>query len=68
MSEGFWRGSIPVFVKVQDKTTTSRQQFIAVANIMKTLHHENLIQLYGVCMSETMLIVTEFMKYGCLID
>lgn len=35
--------------------------------IMKKLHHYNLVQLYGVCEADDILIVTELMPGGSLL-
>ena len=45
------------------------QDFIAAAQVMKKLHHPNLLQLYGVCMlEEPIYIITELMKHGSLLE
>ena len=43
--------------------------FIKEAQVMKKLHHPNLLQLYAVCtMEEPIYIITELMKHGSLLE
>ena len=45
------------------------QDFLAEAEVMKNLHHPNLLQLYGVCsQEEPMYIISELMKHGSLLE
>ena len=65
MWEGLWNGATPVSVKIP-KSRSMRMQEL---QIMKKLHHEHIIQLYGVCTEgEPVYIVTELMKNGSLLD
>jgi len=49
--------------------TMDPEDFLAEAEIMKKLQHKNLIQLYAVCtMEEPILIITELMKNGSLLQ
>lgn len=46
-----------------------KEQFLAEASIMKKLRHDKLIKLYAVVtLEEPILIVTELMKNGSLLD
>lgn len=42
------------------------KEFLAEAEIMKNFHHENVIQLFGIC-PDPIYIVTEFMEKGSLL-
>ena len=45
------------------------KDFVAEAQVMKKLHHPNLLQLYAVCtLEEPIYIVTELMKHGSLLE
>ena len=45
------------------------KDFVAEAQVMKKIHHPNLLQLYAVCtLVEPIYIVTELMKYGSLLE
>ena len=45
------------------------QDFVAEAQVMKKIHHPNLLQLYAVCtLQEPIYIVTELMKHGSLLE
>lgn len=45
------------------------KDFLAEAQIMKKLRHNNLIQLFAVCtVEEPIYIITELMKQGSLLD
>lgn len=67
--EGRWNGNIPVAVKTLKEGSMDPNDFLAEAQVMKELRHENLIKLYAVCtQQEPILIVTELMRNGCLLD
>ena len=58
---GKYRSSDVGIVDVQD--------FLAEAEVMKNLHHPNLLQLYGICsLEEPMYIILELMKHGSLLE
>ena len=43
--------------------------FVREASLLKKFHHQNLLQLYAVCTEqEPMLLVTELMKHGSLLQ
>lgn len=35
---------------------------------MAKMDHENVVRLYGVCMSKTMMLVSQFVPLGALLD
>lgn len=59
-----------MFPNLPSKTTAGMMapaDFLREAQIMKTLRHPKLIQLYAVCtMEEPIYIITELMKNGSL--
>lgn len=67
--EGMWNQTTPVAIKTLKTGTMAREAFLEEAQIMKRLRHEKLIQLYAVCtLQEPIMIITELMKYGSLLD
>ena len=49
--------------------TMEVDDFVAEAQVMKKIHHPNLLQLYAVCtLEEPIYIVTELMKHGSLLE
>ncbi|KAM9850366.1 tyrosine-protein kinase BTK [Aulostomus maculatus] len=65
---GKWRGQHDVAIKMIKEGSMSEDDFIEEAKIMMKLHHENLVQLYGVCTKQRPIyIVTEFLSNGCLL-
>lgn len=67
--EGLWNGSRPVAIKTLKEGSMDPKDFLAEAQVMKELRHKNLIKLYAVCtQEEPILIVTELMCNGCLLD
>ena len=66
---GLWNNSTPVAIKTLKPGTMEVADFVAEAQVMKKIHHPNLLQLYAVCtLEEPIFIVTELMKYGALLD
>ncbi|KAF2362436.1 Receptor ligand binding region [Trinorchestia longiramus] len=62
-------GWIAVAVKTlkPNSTIAEKKEFLSEANLMRTLQHENLVKLIGVCLdSEPIQAVMEFMLYGDL--
>ena len=56
-----------VMIKTNIATNIPQETFLNEANILKKLHHVNIIHLYGVCTKEyPFYIVTELMKNGNL--
>ncbi|GMR31579.1 hypothetical protein PMAYCL1PPCAC_01774 [Pristionchus mayeri] len=68
--EGYWkRYDKTVAVKTLKEDAMALPDFIAEAQIMKELHHKNLVQLLGVCTREApFYIITEYMCFGNLLD
>ena len=65
MWEGIRNGTTPVAVKIPETRSMGMHEL----QIMKKLHHNHVIQLYGVCtIGESVYIVTELMKNGSLLD
>lgn len=65
---GTWNDTTPVAVKVSKPGSIIVSDFLAEVQIMK-LSHENIVQLYATCTrQEPIYIVTEFMKYGNLLE
>lgn len=64
-----YRNRQQVAVKMMRQGTMEEDSFIEEAEVMTRLHHQNLVQLYGVVTKQRPIcIVTEFMKNGCLLD
>lgn len=67
--EGLWNGVTPVAIKKLKEGSMDPKDFLAEAQIMKDLRHPHLIKLYAVCTQrEPILIITELMRNGCLLD
>ncbi|XP_043494183.1 activated CDC42 kinase 1 [Polistes fuscatus] len=64
--------TLPVAVKVlkADALTQPRiiEDFVSEVQAMHTLNHHNLIRLYGVVLSQPMMMVTELAPLGALLD
>ena len=66
---GTWNNTTSVAIKTLKAGTMEVNDFIQEAQVMKSLHHPNLLQLYAVCTTEEPIyIVTELMKHGALLD
>lgn len=61
---------IPVAIKVLREGTSanSSKEFLEEAYIMATVEHPNLLQLLAVCMTSQMMLITQLMPLGCLLD
>ena len=61
---------IPVAIKVLHEGTNvnTSKEFLDEAYIMATVDHPNLLQLLAVCMTSQMMLVTQLMPLGCLLD
>lgn len=67
--EGRWNGKTPVAIKTLKEGSMDPKDFLAEAHVMKGLSHHKLIRLLAVCtQQEPILIVTELMKNGCLLN
>ena len=68
MFEGLWKKT-PVTIKILKSGVMKPQGLLQEAHIMMKLCHPKLVQLYAVCVQEEpLLIVTEFMPNGNLLD
>lgn len=67
-----WRGVYnndrKVAIKKLKIGTMSVEAFLAEANIMKNLQHPHLVRFFAVVTQEPILIVTEYMENGSLVD
>lgn len=61
---------IPVAIKVlkEGSGTNSSREFLEEAYIMASVEHPNLLQLLAVCMTNQMMLITQLMPLGCLLD
>lgn len=67
--QGTWRGITQVAIKTFKPGSMSQSEFIDEAQIMKKLHHPNLVQLMAVCSREQpVYIITELMENGDLLN
>ena len=66
---GVWNDSTPVAIKMLKSDTMDQRDFLAEAQIMKSLQHPKLVQLYAVCTKEEPIyIITELMTQGSLLN
>ncbi|XP_061602384.1 tyrosine-protein kinase Blk [Cololabis saira] len=65
---GYYKNTQKVAVKTLKEGTMGPEAFLQEANLMKQLQHERLVRLHAVVTREPILIVTEFMVNGCLLD
>lgn len=67
--EGLHNNTTRVAIKTLRAGSMDPQDFLAEAQIMKKMRHDNLVQLYAVCTKEEpVFIVTELMSKGALIS
>ena len=68
--EGIWNNTSPVAVKtLKPNQIMTVNDFLQSANLMKKLQHPKLVQLLAVCsMEKPVLIITELMKHGSLLE
>lgn len=61
---------IPVAIKVLKEGTgaNASKEFLDEAYIMATVEHPNILQLLAVCMTNQMMLITQLMPLGCLLD
>ncbi|XP_020278883.1 epidermal growth factor receptor isoform X2 [Pseudomyrmex gracilis] len=61
---------IPVAIKVlhNDTGMNTSKEFLDEAYIMASVEHPNLLQLLAVCMTSQMMLVTQLMPLGCLLE
>lgn len=66
---GKWKNTINVAIKTVRDGRMETADFLEEAKVMKNLRHPNILALYAVCTKEEpLLIVTEFMSQGALLD
>lgn len=66
---GYYKEAKEVAIKTLKQGTMSPQAFLEEAVIMRKCRHPNLVTMYGVCSTEEpLLIITEFMKNGSLLE
>ncbi|XP_051909507.1 tyrosine-protein kinase Blk [Hippocampus zosterae] len=65
---GYYKNALKVAVKTLKEGTMEPRAFLQEANLMKRLQHERLVRLHAVVTREPILIITEFMINGCLLD
>ncbi|XP_061610164.1 tyrosine-protein kinase Blk isoform X3 [Phyllopteryx taeniolatus] len=65
---GYYKNTLKIAVKTLKEGTMEPRAFLQEANLMKQLQHERLVRLHAVVTREPILIVTEFMINGCLLD
>lgn len=65
---GYYKNTQKVAIKTLKEGTMEPEAFLQEANLMKQLQHERLVRLHAVVTKEPILIVTEFMIHGCLLD
>lgn len=67
--EGRHKGVKVAIKQLKSVTDEATQEFLAEADVMSKLKHRNLVQLIGVCTeSSPVMIVSEFMSKGCMLD
>lgn len=61
---------IPVAIKVlrEGSGANTSKEFLEEAYIMASVEHPNLLQLLAVCMTSQMMLITQLMPLGCLLD
>ncbi|XP_055700755.1 epidermal growth factor receptor isoform X1 [Phlebotomus papatasi] len=61
---------IPVAIKVLTEMSGSEssKEFLDEAYIMASVEHPNLLKLLAVCMTSQMMLITQLMPLGCLLD
>jgi len=73
--QGLWLPSgenvkLTVAVKVLRDGTTSSQNsdLLEEARIMASVHHPCCVRIAAVCMTKQLMVVTQLMQYGCVLD
>ncbi|XP_069947948.1 tyrosine-protein kinase Src42A isoform X2 [Cherax quadricarinatus] len=67
--EGLWNKTVPVAIKTFKQGKMNPQDFLKEAQLLKSLRHPKLLQLYAVSSrEEPILIITELMCNGSLLD
>ena len=69
VSTGKWNDSVDIAIKTMRDGRMKVEEFFGECNVMKSLRHPNILALYAVCTKEEpLLIITEFMSQGALLD
>lgn len=66
--EGTYKGIKVAIKTLKNKSDSVMQEFLSEANVMTQMKHQNLVLLIGVCTKNPVMIVSEFMAKGCLLD
>ena len=73
--QGFWipegeNVKIPVAIKVLQEGTSSNQcqELLEEARVMASVDHPCCIRILAVCMATQMMLITQLMPLGCLLD
>nr|AXK69510.1 epidermal growth factor receptor 1b [Sinonovacula constricta] len=73
--KGFWipegeNVKIPVAIKVLQEGTSANQnqELLAEARVMASVEHPCCIRILAVCMASEMMLITQLMPLGCLLD
>ncbi|XP_072552576.1 tyrosine-protein kinase Blk [Salminus brasiliensis] len=65
---GYYKNNQKVAIKTLKEGSMEPEAFLQEANLMKKLQHERLVKLHAVVTQQPILIVTEFMSNGSLLD
>ncbi|XP_048830906.1 tyrosine-protein kinase Blk-like [Brienomyrus brachyistius] len=65
---GFYKNKQKVAIKTLKEGSMEPEAFLQEANLMKQLQHDKLVRLYAVVTKIPILIVTEYMEKGSLLD
>ncbi|XP_041109065.1 tyrosine-protein kinase Blk-like isoform X2 [Polyodon spathula] len=65
---GYYKNNQKVAIKSLKEGSMPSEAFLEEANLMKQMKHSKLVQLYAVVTKDPILIVTEFMANGSLLD
>ena len=61
---------IPVAIKVLQESTTPSQnkELLEEARVMASVDHPYCVRVLAVCMTAQMMLITQLMPFGCLLD
>ena len=72
--KGCWSPSgenvmIPVAIKIlHDASSGNNEEFLAEARVMATIQHPFCVRLLAICMTSPLMLITELMPLGCLLN
>eukprot|EP00039_Didymoeca_costata_P000313 m.45098 g.45098 ORF g.45098 m.45098 type:complete len:475 (+) comp10191_c0_seq1:295-1719(+) len=66
--EGTYKDTKVAIKTLKNTTEASVREFLAEAHVMTQMKHQNLVLLIGVCTKSPVMIVSEFMAKGCMLD